>query len=124
MVITLFAGFVILGVAAIQAPNVKHKNLQILPKDISDQMLDSIMHSYNEALGVNCKFCHVPVKNFPDSLDFAADTEPMKEEARKMLRMNIHINKTYFYFDKSVRPEYLKTVTCKTCHRGEAFPEQ
>lgn len=124
VVVLLFIAFITLGVAAIRSPRVNHKNLQILPKDISDQMLDSIMNSYNTALGVNCKFCHVPYKNFPDSLDYAADNEPMKEEARKMLRMNIHINQTYFYFDKTVRPEYLKTVTCKTCHRGEAFPEQ
>ena len=82
VVLLAFTGFISLGVAAIQYPRVNHKNLQILPKDISDQMLDSIMNSYNVALGVNCKFCHVPYKNFPDSLDYAADNEPMKEEAR------------------------------------------
>ena len=123
-VIVALIGFVVLGIAAMKPPDSNHKNLQILPKDISDQQLDSIMHSYNDALGVNCKFCHVPVTGFPDSLDFASDAEPMKEEARKMLRMNIYINKTYFYFDKNIRPEYLKTVTCNTCHQGEAFPEQ
>ncbi len=81
------------------------------------------MESYNVALGVNCKFCHVPYKNFPDSLDFASDAEPMKEEARKMMRLTIHINKTWFYYDSSKRPEYLNVVHCNTCHRGEAFPE-
>ena len=122
--VSALTAFVLVGVAAIDPPEVKHKNLQILPKDISDQMLDSIMHSYNVALGVNCKFCHVPFKDMPDSLDYASDAEHMKEDARRMLRMNIYINKTYFYFDKAERPEYLKTVTCNTCHRGEAFPEQ
>lgn len=122
--ISLLTCLVMLGVAAIDPPDTAHKNLQILPKDISEQRLDSIMHSYNVALGVNCKFCHVPFKDMPDSLDYASDAGPMKEDARKMLRMNIYINKTYFYFDKSERPEYLNTVTCNTCHRGEAFPEQ
>jgi hypothetical protein len=120
----ILGSFVVLGLAAIREPAGDYKNLKILPQDISAQKLDSIMNSYNVALGVNCKFCHVPMKNIPDSLDYASDTEPMKEEARKMMRMNIYINKTYFYFNKEERPEYLTTVHCNTCHRGEAFPEQ
>lgn len=115
--------FVALGAAFSKVPQGKHKNLQILPKDISEAKLDSIMNSYNVALGVNCGFCHVPMKDNKDLLDFASDAEPMKEEARKMLRLTIQINKTYFYYDTLERPEYLKVVHCNTCHRGEAFPE-
>ena len=118
----LLTALVTAGVAAVKLPKTKHKNLKILPQDISESMLDSIMESYTKALGVSCKFCHVPFKNFPDSLDFASDDEPMKENARKMMRMTIHLNKTYFNFDSTVRPEYLKVVNCKTCHRGEPFP--
>jgi hypothetical protein len=59
-----------------------------------------------------------------DSLDFASDAEPMKENARDMMRMVIEINKNNFYFDKNIQPEYLNTVTCKTCHRGEHFPPE
>lgn len=123
-IITLFAlgALVVLGVAAVKAPSGPHKNLQVLPKDISEQKLDSIMESYTKALGVGCSFCHSEVKNFPDSLDFAIDEKPMKEDARKMMRMTIEINKNNFYYDKAERPEYLKVVTCKTCHRGEAYP--
>ena len=120
--VLLLTALVTAGVAAVTLPKPKHKNLKILPQDISEPMLDSIMESYNKALGVNCEFCHVPVKNFPDSLDFALDDEPMKENARKMMRMTIHLNKTYFNFDSTIRPEYLKVVNCKTCHRGEPFP--
>lgn len=112
------------GVAAVNSPENKDRNLKVLPKDISDQKLDSIMHTYNIALGVKCSFCHVPVKNIKDSLDYASDAEPMKENARNMMRMVIDINKTNFYFDKNVRPEYLHVVTCKTCHRGEPFPPE
>lgn len=117
-VITLL---VITGISAISFKG-PHKNLRILPQDISPQKLDSIMESYSKALGVSCNFCHVPFKNFPDSLDFASDEDPMKENARKMMDLTIHLNKTYFYYDTTVRPEYLKVVTCQTCHRGEAFP--
>jgi hypothetical protein len=121
--LSVLTSLVVLGVAAVKAPSGPHKNLQVLPKDISEQKLDSIMDSYNQALGVGCGFCHSPAKANPDSLDFAIDENPMKENARKMMRMTIEINKTNFYYDKTERPEYLKVVTCKTCHRGEAFPE-
>jgi Photosynthetic reaction centre cytochrome C subunit len=111
------------GVAAVSRPGKKHKNLKILPQDISAQKLDSIMESYVKALGVTCKFCHTEIKDFPDSLDYVVDDNPMKENAREMMRMTIDINKTHFYFDKNERPEYLKVVNCKTCHRGEPYPE-
>ena len=114
--------FVLAGMAAIKPVVQKDRNLKVLPKNISDAKLDSIMQTYNIALGVKCNFCHVPVKNIPDSIDYVSDAEPMKENARKMMKMVIHINKTNFYFDKNVEPVYLNTVTCKTCHRGEPFP--
>lgn len=112
------------GVAAVNIPKNKFKNLKVLPKDISDAKLDSIMQTYNIALGVKCNFCHVPMKDITDSLDYASDAEPMKENARDMLRMVIDINKKNFYFDKNIEPAYLHTVTCKTCHRGEPFPPE
>ena len=118
------AAFVVMGSALVNNSTPKERNLKILPKDISDQQLDSIMHSYNIALGVKCNFCHVPLKIIPDSLDYASDAEPMKEDARKMMRMTIKINKENFYFDKNKKPEFLNTVSCKTCHRGEAFPPE
>ena len=125
---TILVALVSAGVAAVNAPKSKFKNLKVLPKDISDAKLDSIMESYNIALGVKCNFCHVSYNklNFAmkDSLDYAADTEPMKENARDMMRMVIDINKNNFYFDKNEQPEYLHTVTCKTCHRGEPFPPE
>jgi hypothetical protein len=120
-----FAGivlFVASGIAATKLPYKKDRNLKVLPKDISDTKLDSIMHSYNKALGVKCDFCHTPYKNFPDSLNYALDENPMKEEGRKMIRLTMQINKDYFYFDSTQRPEYLKVVTCITCHRGDPMP--
>jgi hypothetical protein len=113
---------VIAGVAATRLPGPRHTNLQILPADISNEKLDSIMQSYCTALGVKCGFCHVPVTGFPDSLDYVSDKEPMKENARDMMRMTIYINKTYFYFNKNQPPEYLNTIKCMTCHQGESYP--
>jgi hypothetical protein len=114
--------FVAFGVAAMRMPENKPRNLKVLPKDISDKMLDSFMHSYNKALGVGCDFCHVKINMFSDSLNYTADVNPMKEEARKMMRLTIQLNKDYFYFDSTRRPEYLNVVACMTCHRGDPMP--
>lgn len=122
---------VISGIAAIRMPARTPRNLKILPADISDQKLDSIMQAYNRALGVSCNFCHSAATATPspflgakssDGLNYASDEKPMKEEARRMMRLTIQLNKDYFYFDTLQRPEYLKVVTCYTCHRGDAFP--
>ena len=120
--VAVLAVLVVAGVAAVDKPGRNHKNLQILPNDISEQKLDSIMQSYSKALGVKCGFCHTAVQGFTDSLDYASDKHEMKQNARKMMRMTIEINKTNFYFDTTQRPEYLKVVHCKTCHRGEPYP--
>ena len=122
-VIALCIAFVGISIAATRPSPGKHKNLKVLPKDISDEKLDSIMQTYNKALGVNCAFCHSPFDaKFPDSLDYASDNNTMKEEGRKMMRLTIQINKDFFYYDSLQRPEYLKVVTCFTCHRGDPFP--
>ena len=111
--------FVSLGVAATRTPG----NLKVLPPDISNEMLDSIMHSYNKALNVTCAFCHAPAKSDESgNLNYESDENPMKEQARKMMRLTISINKNYFYYDSTRRPEYLKVVTCMTCHRGDPMP--
>ena len=124
MILTTLA---ILATAATITPNKKYKNLKVLPQDISERQLDSMMKAYSTALKVSCDFCHVPPKDFTgiapktDTLDYALDNS-MKEEARKMIRLTIHINKTYFYYDSIRRPEYLNVVSCNTCHRGNPSP--
>jgi hypothetical protein len=99
------------------------RNLQVLPKDISDAKLDSIMKQYNKALGVACNFCHVRVHDKTDSLYYASDKDPMKTTARKMMRMTIEINRKNFWTDKKKKPHELNEVDCNTCHRGEAWIE-
>lgn len=110
----MLAGFVS------SAPN-RAKNLKVLPKDISDEKLDSIMLSYNKALGVCCEFCHY--KDEKENTDFASDKNPVKEVARNMMRMTIDVNKKYFNTDPKLHPAYLSVVTCNTCHKGDAYPQ-
>ncbi len=122
VMLTLIAASCI-GLAAMRGPDPSYKNLQVLPKDIPMGMLDSIMESYNTALGVKCSFCHAPVAGNKDSLDFASDKNSMKENAREMIRLTRDINKQYFYTDKRIDPLYLNRVHCNTCHKGDAWPE-
>ena len=124
VVLSLLIAFVLFG-AATSLRQKKERNLKVLPKDISDHMLDSIMQTYNKALGVTCDFCHTQDSgaSATDSVNFGMDY-PMKENARRMTRLNIDINKTYFYYDTASRPEYLKVITCKTCHQGHPFPPE
>ncbi len=70
-------------------------NLQILPKDISEHDLDSVMHHFSQSLGVKCNFCHVRNEE-AKKMDFVSDDKPEKNIARKMMLMAIDINKDYF----------------------------
>ncbi|MBS1731047.1 MAG: c-type cytochrome [Bacteroidetes bacterium] len=99
-----------------------HKNLQVLPKDISDDSLDMIMDGFKAALNVKCSFCHVR-NEAEQKMDFASDEKPEKEIARHMLRMTMDINARYFNFDSSTRADTISVVTCATCHRGTQHPD-
>lgn len=123
IVVIALAALVSISMALPDAAIKAERNLRVLPADISNQKLDSFMNVYSVALGVQCNFCHVAKNNQPDSLDFVSDQNPMKENARKMISMLISINKNNFYYDQKTEPLYLNAVTCKTCHRGEPFPE-
>jgi hypothetical protein len=120
---TVMGAILLLGSILIAANPLPKRNLQVLPKDISDAKLDSIMKQYNKALGVACNFCHVRVHDQTDSLDYASDKDPMKTTARKMMRMTIEINRKNFWTDKKKKPHELNEVDCYTCHRGEAWIE-
>lgn len=120
-IVVLLVALVTLGIAASQPPDGSHENLKVLPKNITHETLDSIMNTYNTALGVKCGFCHAPQKDNPQRMDYASDDKPEKEITRNMMRMTIDINKKYFKFKKD--DPGVPPVTCVTCHHGEAFPE-
>lgn len=116
--------FVFIGIAAVKQPgNGKFKNLQVLPKDITEDSLDHIMDGFTAQLGVDCKYCHVRDKA-ADSLIYDKDDKPEKEIARNMMRMTMDINKKYFQFNESTTAEQVQAVTCFTCHRKEPMPEK
>ena len=116
--------FVVIGIAASKPPQEKFNNLKVLPMNISEQTLDSVMNEFEKALGVGCDFCHVKPADSTANWDMAADDKPEKNIARKMIDMSNRINKDFFnattkYGDENA----LLEVHCATCHHGEPHPE-
>jgi hydrogenase maturation factor HypF (carbamoyltransferase family) len=73
------------------------------------------MDAFSHALGVSCKKCH-------DAQNWANDDKDEKKAARGMMAMNKDINEKYLKTipgldDKAV-------VSCTTCHRGHANPNE
>jgi len=115
--------FVFLGIAASRPPH-DFKNLKVLPKNISEQTLDTVMHEFTKALNVDCDFCHVKPADSTADWDMANDANPEKSIARKMITMANKINKEFFnattkYGDENAVLE----IRCVTCHHGVPHPE-
>jgi len=105
-------------------PEEGFKNLKVLPKDISEKALDSVMGEFCISLGVHCNFCHARKADTTQrGLDFASDKKEEKEIARHMYTMTANINNTFFNWKGSTRPDTIHTVICYTCHRGGKFPD-
>lgn len=111
-------------------PQSQWKNLQILPQDISENKLDSIMDHFTVSLGVKCNYCHAR-NTTTNKLDFPSDAKPEKLVARKMMLMAIDINKNHFnemeegetVTDTTSAGYLLQQVTCFTCHQGSTHPK-
>ncbi|WP_207532541.1 c-type cytochrome [Desertivirga arenae] len=102
----------------------QYKNLKVLPKKISHDEMDKVMHHYNKALGVKCNFCHAKASDGSNKLDFASDEKPEKQSAREMMKMTNKINLKYFGGKKEVFNHAAMEVSCNTCHNGKSHPEE
>ncbi len=94
---------------AIEVPKTaeqQFKNIQVL-KDIPADQLIPTMQFIAASLGVDCEFCHV-------EHEMQKDDKKTKVTARKMITMELAINKNHF--DNEI------DVTCYTCHRGTPHP--
>lgn len=102
----------------------EYKNLKILPKNISHEKMGKIMHEFNDALGVNCNFCHAPSKDTAEHHpDFASDEKPEKNIAREMMKMTVKINKKFFAAKQAAIGDADLAVSCGTCHHGAPHPQ-
>lgn len=126
IVATVLIVAVALGMAASKPPAKEPKrNLKVLPKNISHEDLDKVMHSFNDALGVKCNFCHAGANdaNGQFRMNFASDEKPEKQAARGMYKMTAKINKKFFKYKAGEAGDALPPVTCVTCHNGKPHPE-
>lgn len=115
--------FVLLGVAAVKPTDSRERNLKVLPKNISQGALDTIMDQFCKALNVGCDFCHAVSKTNKDDLDLASDDKPEKEITRIMMKMTAAINKDFFDYTLTYQAGETMAVSCITCHDGFPRPE-
>jgi tetratricopeptide (TPR) repeat protein len=123
VVVALFITFTASPLAAQQWrwPD-KPKNLKVLPATTTGRELQRTMFGFTSALGVRCVFCHTGEEgqNFSE-IDFSSDARPEKEKARTMIKMVSDLNTKYLAgFHQGNSPSV--TVSCVTCHRGNALP--
>jgi Photosynthetic reaction centre cytochrome C subunit len=120
--LVVIVGFCGAAATTLKPERENYQNLKVLPKNISSKDLQGIMvDDFEDGLGVTCGFCHASAKN-GHGLDFESDEKPEKEIARAMMRMTIGINRKYFKQKHILIGSNDLTVTCNTCHKGEAFP--
>jgi len=117
-----FVGMIGLSLAFTKQDDPIYKNLKVLPKDISKEQLDSVMHHFTASLNVRCNFCHVRNEE-AKTWDFASDDNKHKLVARDMMKMMDKINDKYFDVSGAKKDLNAKLmVTCYTCHHGATDP--
>lgn len=125
IVTCLSAAIIFVATTAMRAPKQEEqgfKNLKVLPKNITHDEMEKVMHDWSNALGQRCGFCHARDAQ-TNKTDFASDAKPEKLMARKMMKMTEKINKKYFKADKDDKDHAMMAVSCYTCHNGKAQPE-
>ena len=98
--------------ARASGPSPAPTNLKILAANTD---IPFVMQTFNQTLGVQCAYCHVQG-------DFASDSNPKKDMARKMIAMVQQIDGS-FPSSAGVFPAGYHEVDCSTCHRGSVKPE-
>ena len=102
------------------------KNLKVYPKTITYDSLDHLMDYYKVALNVKCGYCHGRSETNPKKLDMASDANPIKDITRRMILMTNEMNEKYMHTISHPNSDStaVQVVTCNTCHRGKAKPEE
>ncbi len=87
------------------------KNIKVL-NGLPVSQLIPVMNFMGASLGVRCDYCHV--RGADGRLQPDSDAKPAKQRAREMIQMVLSINRT------SAAALQGATVTCYTCHKGQA----
>lgn len=95
-----------------EGPRMQGQNIQVLG-DLSQEQFTHAMSSFSQWVGgdaANCGFCHNPA-------NMADDSNYRMQVARQMIRMTRALNSQWSTHTGQTG------VTCYTCHRGNAVPE-
>jgi hypothetical protein len=107
---------------ATQAPVWRGKNLQVLPKDISQSDLMQQMREFSMALDVRCQHCHTGGDGTSlDGVVFESDDKPAKQTARAMIEMMASLNDSVLPAITTRQTPPIR-MTCAICHRGLPRP--
>ena len=87
------------------------KNVRVLRGIPVDEFMGT-MGIFSAALGMSCEDCHLA--SDATWANYAIDTSPRKQTARRMVQMMTSINQASF--------GGRQVVTCYTCHRGDTHP--
>jgi hypothetical protein len=126
--VVLFVLFssLLIGILASKPPeggNPVYKNLKVLAKDMNEEKMEMIMHSFNSELGVTCIYCHITDnRTIIPKADFVSDEKPEKRIARDMLKMTLKLNRKYFGSRVDAKIEAPFKIWCTTCHHGLPKP--
>jgi len=121
LIVAAFAFMVFLSLAFTKDDPL-YKNLKVLPKNITKEQMDSVMHHFANSLSVKCNFCHVRTADGKE-WNFASDENKHKLVARNMMTMMDKINDKYFDVTGKKSLDAKLMVTCYTCHHGKTDPE-
>src|ERR1044072_10014089 len=91
------------------------KNVKVLT-DLPESQTFLVMNFVSASLGVRCDYCHV--NEGGDKWVWESDAKPEKLTARRMMQMQIDINRG----NKDILGTSGVAVTCFTCHRGQTRP--
>ena len=91
------------------------KNVKVLT-DLPESQTFLVMNFMSASLGVRCDYCHVHEGD--DKWVWESDAKPTKLTARRMMRMQIDINRG----NRDILGTSGVAVTCFTCHRGQTKP--
>src|SRR5271156_3981177 len=69
-----------------RGPRPNPTNIKALPKNLTGDEINKVMHQYEGDLGVECEFCHARNPETKRN-DFPSDANPVKDTARMMIRM-------------------------------------
>jgi hypothetical protein len=91
------------------------KNVKVLT-DLPESQTFLVMNFMSASLGVRCDYCHVHEGD--DKWVWESDAKPTKLTARRMMQMQIEINRG----NRDILGTSGVAVTCFTCHRGQTRP--